>query len=44
VTRPSLRGVLVQAAAGDLAPLTFLDLDLAQVDRALTQQLTEAGR
>jgi pyruvate ferredoxin oxidoreductase alpha subunit len=41
VTRPSLRGALLDANRGSLEPLTFLDLDLAQVERA---KLTGAGR
>jgi pyruvate ferredoxin oxidoreductase alpha subunit len=41
VTRPSLRGALLDANRGALEPLTFLDLDLAQVERA---KLTGAGR
>jgi pyruvate ferredoxin oxidoreductase alpha subunit len=37
ITRKSLRAVLTAAAAGELGPLTFLDLDTALVDRELAR-------
>jgi len=37
VTGKSLRGVLTAAAAGELEPLTFLDLDTGLVDRELAR-------
>ncbi|MBK5307147.1 MAG: hypothetical protein JJD92_10705 [Frankiaceae bacterium] len=41
ITRPSLRAMLLEAGRGALDLLTFLDLDLPQIQRA---QLTGAGR
>jgi pyruvate ferredoxin oxidoreductase alpha subunit len=37
VTKKSLRGLLTAAAAGELAPFSFLDLDTDLVDRELTR-------
>jgi pyruvate ferredoxin oxidoreductase alpha subunit len=37
VTTKSLRGLLATAAAGELAPLTFLDLDTGLADRELAR-------
>ena len=44
ITRPSLRGVLLEAGRGTLEPLTFLDLDLAQIARAGSATPTGVGR
>ena len=37
ITVPSLRGMVTSAVAGELAPLTFLDLDTAVVERELAR-------
>jgi pyruvate ferredoxin oxidoreductase alpha subunit len=37
ITVPSLRGMVATAVAGELPPLTFLDLDTAVVDRELAR-------
>jgi pyruvate ferredoxin oxidoreductase alpha subunit len=37
ITRKSLRAMLTAAAAGELGPLTFLDLDTALADRELAR-------
>jgi pyruvate ferredoxin oxidoreductase alpha subunit len=37
ITQKSLRAMLAAAAAGELEPLTFLDLDTAMVDRELAR-------
>jgi pyruvate ferredoxin oxidoreductase alpha subunit len=37
ITKRSLRGMLTKAAAGDLEPFTFLDLDASLVDRELAR-------
>ena len=44
VTRTSLARMLRSAERGDLPRLTFLDLDLAQVERTAPQELEEARR
>ena len=37
VTQKSLRALVAQAAAGELEPFTFLDLDASLVDRELAR-------
>jgi pyruvate ferredoxin oxidoreductase alpha subunit len=44
VTRASLRAALLSAERDELAPLTFLDLDVAMVERASAPHAVEAGR
>jgi pyruvate ferredoxin oxidoreductase alpha subunit len=44
VTRTSLARMLRSADQGDLPPLSFLDLDLAQVERTAPRDFEEARR